>query len=251
VLPGTNDENYTKGIDTLPAMAKEFYDLGCRFAKCRAVLKIGGGCPSDLAIKENAWNLARYAAICQENGLVPIVEPEILSDGEHSAEECQRVTEKVLVATFKALHDNNVILEGCLLKPNMVTYGSKHAKKNDNNVTEEARRTVRALSRTVPAALAGIVFLSGGQSEEQASLQLSAMNAIDNIRKPWFVSFSFGRALQNSAIKAWGGHDETLDAGQKAFLVRAKANSEAQLGKYKGSEDKAANESLFQEAYKY
>jgi len=110
VLPGTNDENYTKGIDTLPAMAKEFYDLGCRFAKWRAVLKIDGGCPSDLAIKENAWTLARYAAICQENGLVPIVEPEILSDGEHSAEECQRITEKVLVATFKALHDNNVIL---------------------------------------------------------------------------------------------------------------------------------------------
>lgn len=138
-------------------MAKEFYELGCRFAKWRAVLKIGDGCPSELAIQENAWGLARYASICQENGLVPIVEPEILSDGDHSAEECQRVTEKVLVATFKALHENNILLEGCLLKPNMVTYGSKHPKKAENNIQEEARRTVRALSRSVPPALAGIV----------------------------------------------------------------------------------------------
>jgi len=195
--------------------------------------------------------LARYAAICQENGLVPIVEPEILSDGTHSAEESQRITERVLGATFHALHVNHVILEGCLLKPNMVTYGSKHPKKAENNVAEEATRTVRALSRTVPPALAGVVFLSGGQSEEQASLQLSAMNAIENIRKPWFLSFSFGRALQNSSIKAWAGLDENVTAGQKAFLVRARANSEAQLGKYKGSADKEANTSLFQEAYKY
>lgn len=165
VLSGTDDENYTKGLDSLPAMAKEHYDLGCRFAKWRAVLKIGNGCPTDQAIQENAWALARYAAVCQENGLVPIVEPEILTDGDHSAEVSQKVTEKVLVATFKALHENNVILEGCLLKPNMVTYGSKHPKKAENNVNEEALRTVRALSRSVPPALTGIVFLSGGQSE--------------------------------------------------------------------------------------
>lgn len=138
-------------------MAKEHYDLGCRFAKWRAVLKIGGNCPTPQAIQENAWTLARYAAICQENGLVPIVEPEILSDGTHSAEECQKITERVLVATFQALHENNVLLEGCLLKPNMVTYGSKHANKANDNTIEEARRTVRALSRTVPPALAGVV----------------------------------------------------------------------------------------------
>jgi fructose-bisphosphate aldolase class I len=150
-------ENFTKGLDTLPAMAKEFYALGCRFAKWRAVLKIEHGCPSEQSIQENAWGLARYAAICQENGLVPIVEPEILADGNHSAEECQRITERVLVATFAALHKNHVFLEGCLLKPNMVTYGSLHPKKKEDNMHEEAHRTVRALSRSVPAALVGIV----------------------------------------------------------------------------------------------
>lgn len=129
-------ENFTKGLDSLPAMAKEFYEHGCRFAKWRAVLKIGDGCPTEQAILENAWALARYAAICQENGLVPIVEPEILSDGEHSAEFCQRVTERVLNAVFTALQKNNVLLEGCLLKPNMITYGSTHPNKKDNNLHE-------------------------------------------------------------------------------------------------------------------
>jgi fructose-bisphosphate aldolase class I len=127
-------ENWTKGLDSLPAMAKEFYGLGCRFAKWRAVLQIGDGLPSEQAIQENAWGLARYAAICQENGLVPIVEPEILSDGSHSAEYCQRITEKVLTAVFSALQKNNILLEGCLLKPNMVTYGSTHEKKGENNL---------------------------------------------------------------------------------------------------------------------
>lgn len=127
-------ENWTKGLDALPAMAKEFYELGCRFAKWRAVLQIGEGLPSEQAIQENAWGLARYAAICQENGLVPIVEPEILSDGSHSAEYCQKITEKVLTAVFSALQKNNVLLEGCLLKPNMITYGSTHEKKKENNL---------------------------------------------------------------------------------------------------------------------
>jgi fructose-bisphosphate aldolase class I len=129
LLNNPRNENYTKGLDSLPAMAKEFYALGCRFAKWRAVLKIGDGSPSEQAILENAWILARYAAICQENGLVPIVEPEILSDGPHSADDCQRITEKVLSAVFSALHKNNILLEGCLLKPNMVTYGSDHPNK--------------------------------------------------------------------------------------------------------------------------
>lgn len=156
ILNTVNDENYTKGLDALPVMAKEFYNLGCRFAKWRAVLKIGNGSPTETAIQENAWGLARYAAICQQNGLVPIVEPEILSDGPHSAAECQRITEKVLGAVFAALQKNNVLLEGCLLKPNMVLYGSEHPKKKENNSVEEAHRTVRALSRTVPPALVGI-----------------------------------------------------------------------------------------------
>lgn len=159
VLNNPQKENYTKGLDSLPAMAKEFYGLGCRFAKWRAVLKIGDGAPTEQAIQENAWGLARYAAICQENGLVPIVEPEILSDGAHSVEECQRFTEKVLGAVFIALQKNHVLLEGCLLKPNMVTYGSEHPKKAENNIVEEAHRTVRALSRTVPPALCGITVI--------------------------------------------------------------------------------------------
>ena len=232
-------------------MAKEFYTLGCRFAKWRAVLQIGDGLPSEQAIQENAWGLARYAAICQENGLVPIVEPEILSDGSHSAEYCQKITEKVLTAVFAALQKNNILLEGCLLKPNMITYGSTHPKKAENNLKEEAIRTVRALSRSVPPALVGVTFLSGGQTEEEASLHLNFMNQVSDIRRPWFLSFSFGRALQNSSIKAWSGKDENVKAGQEALLVRAKANSEAQLGKYQGSSDKAANESLFEANYSY
>lgn len=165
ILDNGKEENFTKGLEALPAMAAEFYALGCRFAKWRAVLKIGDGCPTDLSISENATGLAKYALICQQNGLVPIVEPEILSDGPHSAEECQKITEKVLSAVFKALADHKILLEGCLLKPNMITYGSEHPNKKNNNIVEEAVRTVRALSRTVPPALTGITFLSGGQTE--------------------------------------------------------------------------------------
>ena len=156
VLSNGKEENFTKGIAELPAMAAEFYALGCRFAKWRAVLKIAEGCPSAEAIQENATGLAKYASICQQNGLVPIVEPEILSDGPHSAEDSQRITELVLSAVFKALADERVLLEGCLLKPNMITYGSEHPNKKENNIVEEAVRTVRALSRTVPPALVGV-----------------------------------------------------------------------------------------------
>ena len=137
-------------------MAAEFYKLGCRFAKWRSTLKIGNGCPTEEAISENAVGLAKYARICQQNGLVPIVEPEILSDGPHSAEDCQKVSERVLNAVFRELHKHNVFLEGCLLKPNMVTYGSEHPQKKENHLKEEAVRTVRSLSRTVPPALVGI-----------------------------------------------------------------------------------------------
>ena len=156
-----------------------------------------------------------------------------------------------MTATFNALQKNNVLLEGCLLKPNMITYGSTHERKKENNIYEEAVRTVRALSRTVPPALVGVTFLSGGQTEEEASLHLNYMNQVQDIRRPWFLSFSFGRALQNSSIKAWSGKDENVKAGQEALLVRAKANSESQLGKYQGSSDKSANESLFEANYSY
>jgi fructose-bisphosphate aldolase class I len=168
ILDNGKEENFTKGLEVLPAMAAEFYALGCRFAKWRAVLKIGNGCPTDLSIHENATGLAKYAKICQDNGLVPIVEPEILSDGPHSAEECQKITEKVLSAVFKALADHKVLLEGALLKPNMVTYGSEHPKKKENNIVEEAVRTVRALSRTVPPALTGITVILASFSSSQA-----------------------------------------------------------------------------------
>lgn len=232
-------------------MCKKFYNLGCRFAKWRAVLKIdeATGCPTDLAIQENAWGLARYAAICQDNGLVPIVEPEILCDGTHSIETCQKVTERVLSFCFKALQDQHIFFEGCLLKPNMVTQGTKNATKA--SASEIAARTVAALSRTVVPALVGVVFLSGGQSEEEASLNLNAMNKLEGIRRPWTLTFSYGRALQNSAVKAWAGKDENIKVAQEALLKRAKANGEAQLGKYAGSDDKSANESLTIENYKY
>ncbi|CAK90045.1 unnamed protein product (macronuclear) [Paramecium tetraurelia] len=230
VLPGTQDESATLGLDSLASMAAEHYKLGCRFAKWRAVLKIGNGLPSQQAIQENAWGLARYAAICQENGLVPIVEPEILADGDHSIEVCQKVTEKVLAAVFKALNENNIFLEGCLLKPNMVTPGSTNADRSKVTPQEIGYRTALALSRTVPPALVGVTFLSGGQSEEEASLNLNAMNQLTTVRKPWALTFSYGRALQNTAVKTWAGKQENWEIAQQALLTRAKANSEAQLG---------------------
>lgn len=213
LLHGTQ-ENWTAGLDTLDKRTAEYYQMGCRFAKWRAVLKIGDGCPSAQAIQENAWGLARYAAICQMNGLVPIVEPEILGDGDHSIEECQAVTEKVLSAVFKALKENNVFLEGCLLKPNMVLPGSSHPSRATMTAQEIGIRTVVALSRTCPPALVGVNFLSGGQSEEQASQNLNAMNQVSNVRRPWHLSFSFGRALQNSCVKTWQGKPENLQAAQ-------------------------------------
>ncbi|KAM3139466.1 Fructose-bisphosphate aldolase 5 [Paramecium bursaria] len=251
VIPGTNDESATLGLDSLASMAAEYYGYGCRFAKWRAVLKIGNGLPSDQAIQENAWGLARYAAICQENGLVPIVEPEILADGDHSIEVCQKVTEKVLSAVFRALAQNNVFLEGALLKPNMVTPGSQNPDRANVTAAEIGYRTALALSRTVPPALVGVVFLSGGQSEEEASLNLNEMNKLTNVRKPWSLSFSYGRALQNTAVKTWHGKEENWHAAQQALIVRAKANSEATLGKYQGGQGGAAGESLFVADYKY
>jgi fructose-bisphosphate aldolase class I len=213
------------------------------------VLKIGKNLPSQLSIIENANVLARYASICQMNGLVPIVEPEILPDGDHDLARCQAVTEKVLAAVYKALSDHNLFLEGTLLKPNMVTPGQSCPTKFTNE--QIAVATVRALQRTVPAAVPGIVFLSGGQSEEEASLNLDAINRHPG-KKPWALSFSYGRALQASALRAWVGKTENLQAAQAEFLKRAKANSEASLGKYAGGAGGAATgQSLFIADHQY
>ncbi|CAH8387151.1 unnamed protein product [Eruca vesicaria subsp. sativa] len=229
-LAGTNGETITQGLDGLGERCKKYYEAGARFAKWHALLKIGPNEPSELAIHENAYGLARYAAICQENGLVPIVEPDISVDGSHDIHKCAAVTERFLAVCYKALSDHHVLLEGTLLKPNMVTPGSESAKVAPEVIAEY---TVRALQRTVPAAVPAILFLSGGQSEEEATRNLNAMNQLKT-KKPWSLSFCFGRALQQSALKTWGGKEENVKKAQEAFLVRCKANSEATLGAYKG-----------------
>jgi fructose-bisphosphate aldolase class I len=193
ILGGTKDETATQGLDGLAARCKTFYEKGCRFAKWRAVIKIADGCPSELAIAETAHTLARYGSICQENGLVPIIEPEILQDGTHDIETCAKVSERVFSAVMKAMFDHNLLIEGCLLKPNMVTPGSSCLVRSTPE--EIAWFTLRTLSRTIVPALPAVTFLSGGQSEEDASLNLNAMNTLDKIAKPWALTFSYGRAL--------------------------------------------------------
>ncbi|XP_054718033.1 fructose-bisphosphate aldolase-like isoform X2 [Uloborus diversus] len=248
-LMGTDEESTTQGLDDLATRCQEYHKLGCRFAKWRCVLKIRDHTPSPLAILENANVLARYATECQKAGIVPIVEPEILPDGDHDLERCQKVTEKVLAAVYKALSDHHVYLEGTLLKPNMVTPGQSCSKKY--TAQDIAKATVTALQRTVPAAVPGITFLSGGQSEEEASINLDALNKYPG-KKPWALTFSYGRALQASALKAWSGKKENVKAGQDEFLKRAKANSEAALGKYGGGvSGAAAGETLFIKDHAY
>ncbi|KAE9585408.1 putative fructose-bisphosphate aldolase [Lupinus albus] len=248
-LAGTNGETTTQGLDGLGQRCQKYYEAGARFAKWRAVLKIGPNEPSELAIHENAYGLARYAVICQENGLVPIVEPEILVDGPHDINKCAAVTERVLAACYKALSDHHVLLEGTLLKPNMVTPGSESAKVTPEVIAEY---TVRALQRTVPPAVPAVVFLSGGQSEEEATVNLNAMNKLKG-KKPWNLSFSFGRALQQSTLKAWSGKDENIKKAQDAFITRCTANSKATLGTYQGDATlgEGASESLHVKDYKY
>jgi fructose-bisphosphate aldolase class I len=247
-IPGTNGETFTQGLDGLSARCADYYSKGARFAKWRAVLKIASDCPSEVSIAENAHGLAMYAAICQQNGLVPIVEPEILMDGDHSIEVCAAVGEAVWQATIKALHDHFVMFEGILLKPSMVTPGTEW-KGPPATSQDIASATIRVLQRTIPPAIPGIMFLSGGQSEEEASANLDALNKLASKSKaPWSLSFSYGRALQSSTIKAWGGKSENVQAAQEAFLKRAKANSLAQLGKYEGEK---TGESLHIKDYKY
>ncbi|CAL4115976.1 unnamed protein product [Meganyctiphanes norvegica] len=229
-LMGSEGENTAQGLDDLAQRCAQYKKSGCHFAKWRSALKIGTNTPSYQAIIENANVLARYASICQMNGLVPIVEPDVLMDGEHDLERCQKVTETVLAFTYKALQDHHVFLEGTLLKTNMVTPG----KSCTILVTPEeiAAATVTALSRTVPAAVPGVVFLSGGQSEEEATVNLNAINRCTAARKPWALSFSYGRALQASCRKAWAGKEENVQRAQVELLQRAAANSLASRGRY-------------------
>jgi len=242
-LAGTDDECTTQGLDGLAERCQEYVKGGCKFAKWRCVLKINPGAPSYLGMLENANVLARYAHICQQNGLVPIVEPEVLCDGDHDLPTAQKATEIVLAFVYKALSDHKIYLEGTLLKPNMVTAGQSCPTKFSPQ--DVAMATVATLQRTVPVAVPGVTFLSGGQSEEDASIHLNAMNVCPG-KKPWALTFSYGRALQASVLQAWKGKKENVEAAQKALLTRAKANSEAALGQYQGGEaGGAASKSLF------
>ncbi|KAI6239076.1 Fructose-bisphosphate aldolase [Aphelenchoides fujianensis] len=248
-LAGTIGEGTTQGLDNLAKRVEAFKKGGCDFAKWRCVLHIGKNVPSHVALQENANVLARYASICQQGGLVPIVEPEVLCDGDHDLDRCQKVTEQTLAYTYKALADHHVFLEGTLLKPNMVTPGQSASKRATPE--EVGLATVVALRRGIPAAVPGVVFLSGGQSEIDATKNLNAINQV-KLGKPWVLTFSYGRALQASVLKAWQGKDENIEAAQRTLLHRAKANGDAQQGKYEG-ENEAANaaESLFVKNHAY
>ncbi|KAJ4426660.1 aldolase [Periplaneta americana] len=211
------------GLDDLAQRCAQYKKDGCHFAKWRCVIKIKQNTPSYQAILENANVLARYASICQANRIVPIVEPEVLPDGEHNLERAQKVTETVLAAVYKALNDHHVYLEGTLLKPNMVTAGQSCPTKY--TAADIAAATVTALNRTVPAAVVGITFLSGGQSEEEASINLDAINKY-NGKKPWPLTFSYGRALQASVLRAWGGKPDNVKAAQDELIKRAKVSDD-------------------------
>lgn len=238
-MPFHPGEKVTEGLDGLRERLKTYHGMGARFAKWRGVIDIGEDMPSWACIKANAHALARYAALCQVENIVPIVEPEVLMDGPvagHDIERCYAVTERVLNAVFDELYEAKVRLEGMVLKPNMVIAG-KNAK-NQASPEEVAERTLRCLRATVPAAVPGIAFLSGGQSDEQATRHLSLMN--ETGPHPWSLTFSYGRALQAAALKAWGGHAANVKAGQAAFEHRARMNSLAALGQWKSSLEKAA-----------
>jgi fructose-bisphosphate aldolase class I len=228
-LPFCPGETVTEGLDGLRERLNEYYQLGARFAKWRAVIDIGQNIPSYTAIQANAHALARYAALCQEANIVPIVEPEVLMDGAHDIDQCASVTEWVLKEVFQQLYYNRVVLEGSVLKPNMVIAGKKSPKQA--SVEEVAQKTIQVLKRCVPSAVPGIAFLSGGQSDEDATAHLDAMNRIGGF--PWKMTFSYGRALQAAPQKAWSGKPENVAAAQRAFAHRAKMNGLAALGQWK------------------
>lgn len=231
---GGPEETVTEGLDGLRERLQKYKAAGARFAKWRAVIVIGDGTPSDYAIHTNAHALARYAALCQEAGIVPIVEPEVLMDADNTVEVCESVTDRTLEAVFHELYQQKVLLEGMVLKPNMVVSGMKCPTQA--GVQEVAERTLKVLKRRVPIAVPGIAFLSGGQSDELATAHLDAMNKIGGFT--WGLTFSYGRALQAAALKAWGGSN--VDAGKKAHAHRARMNSLAALGKWDAALEKAA-----------
>ena len=230
------EEQITEGLDGLRERLAEYYKLGARFTKWRAVITIGDSTPTMTCIEANAEALARYAALSQEQGFVPIVEPEVLMDGAHGIERCEEVTVSTLEEVFSRLHAHRISLEGMLLKPNMVIAGKKAQRQA--GVQDVARATVRALKRTVPAAVPGIVFLSGGQTPEQATAHLNAMNALGDL--PWQLSFSYGRALQDEALKAWRGQTANVTGGQRMFLHRSRMCGMARSGTYSEQLEKTA-----------
>lgn len=230
-LAGFPGETITEGLDGLRDRLAEYYKLGARFAKWRAVIDIGSGIPSAYAIEANAHALARYAVLCQEAGIAPIVEPEVLMDGAHTLERCEEVTNVVLDRVFGQLFAARVFLEGMVLKPNMVVPGKKCPQKASPEQVAEA--TLRTLKRRVPSAVPGIAFLSGGQGSVEATEHLSLMNAAGPL--PWALTFSYGRALQENALNAWGGKPAGYASGQQALSIRAKLNGLAAVGTYKSS----------------
>ncbi len=235
-MAGHPGEKVTEGLDGLRGRLAEYSQMGARFAKWRAVIAVGDCLPSRGCIEANAHALARYAALCQEGGLVPVVEPEVLMDGEHTLERCREVTEEVLRTVFAQLYTQRVVLEGMILKPNMVLPGLSCPKQEA--VEEVADATVRCLLRAVPAAVPGIAFLSGGQPAELASARLNAMNARFKSRLPWSLAFSFARAIQQPALEIWLGQDANTKEAQQALLHRARCNRVARRGEYNDEMEK-------------
>ena len=236
-LAGFPGETVTEGLDGLRERLKRYGRLGAAFAKWRAVITVGKGIPTDVCIDANAHALARYAALCQENGIVPIVEPEVLMEGDHTIYRCDEITGVTLRRVFEALVEHGVVLEGIVLKPSMVLSGTECAEQA--SVEEVARRTVTNFLRNVPHEVPGVAFLSGGQSSETATAHLNAMNAQFG-ELPWELSFSYGRALQAAPLRAWGGDPANFAAGQKAFYHRAQCNSAARTGRYSADMEVAA-----------
>ncbi len=235
-LAGFPGEKITEGLDGLRERLKEYYELGARFAKWRAVIDIGDGMPTDFCLKANAHALARYAALCQEANIVPIVEPEVIMDGGHSIDRCAEATSRALETVFAELKAHRVVLDGIVLKPNMVISGTTASKRAGPE--DVAKATLKVLKAHVPADVPGIAFLSGGQSAEEATEHLAIMNRLGSL--PWELSFSYGRALQAPALDAWHGKEAQFESGQQALFKRAKLNSMAHLGKYELAMESAA-----------
>jgi fructose-bisphosphate aldolase, class I len=235
-LPGCPNDVVTVGLDKLTDRLPKYFEQGARFAKWRAVIDIGPGIPTYSAVHANAHALARYAALCQEAQIVPIVEPEVLMDGDHDIDRCYEVTQWVLKETFQELYYNRVVLEGMILKPNMAVAGKKCSKRA--GVDEVAEKTVRMLKACVPPAVPGIAFLSGGQSDEEATAHLDAINRIGNL--PWKLTFSYGRALQHAPQTAWSGRPENVATAQRAFAHRARMNGLASMGQWRSDLERKA-----------